>query len=390
MSYKFASQDLLAVPGKMALDEMAFLAALARRVPKGGRIVEVGCFYGRSTNAMARANPGACITSIDTFEDVEWTRRYQRRFKDVPVFSQSAFEHYTADLPNVEAIAGFSPDVVQDWSEPVDMYFEDAIHGNPGLKHNLDFWFDKVKPGGIVCGHDYAHRFCDIKSEIDGWAKLWGTQVRIVGSLWAMRKPIPGEDPALSWAGLSPVLTHQPTVIVNGMARKSGPFRAQSDYWAGPLLDKDPLHWIMLRPQDPSYDLQLEYRLGHPIHGTCDWVPMGQKARLLQDQRDQPFTRLAIRLRPGSDVKGRILAYRVAARGRYSETGISGWAMNGDWARLPFEKAPICAITVSLLDAAPVTINDTLPLSWSHRVQKHLMSPGKHALKRSIFRNILR
>ncbi len=55
------------IPGKMSIEEMQFLAALARQVPAGGNIVEVGPFYGRSTHVMARSNPQANIHSIDTF-----------------------------------------------------------------------------------------------------------------------------------------------------------------------------------------------------------------------------------------------------------------------------------------------------------------------------------
>jgi len=52
MSFLRVDDSHLAVPGKMDMDEMAFLAALAAQVPQGGRIVEVGPFYGRSTRAI--------------------------------------------------------------------------------------------------------------------------------------------------------------------------------------------------------------------------------------------------------------------------------------------------------------------------------------------------
>ena len=173
----------------MDLDELAFLATLAAQVPQQGHIVEVGAFYGRSTNAIAQGNPTAKITSIDTFENVDWTDRYANQYHGIPVFGRDAFDHFTNSLENVSPIQGFSPDCVRDWVHPIDMYFEDAIHGNPGLKRNLDFWMGHLKPGGIACGHDYTRRFPDIKTEVDSRAHRWGCDVTVVGSLWALRKP---------------------------------------------------------------------------------------------------------------------------------------------------------------------------------------------------------
>lgn len=356
MSFRHVDRDVLAVPGRMDLDELAFLAALAARVPAGGRIVEVGPFYGRSTTAMARANPKARITSIDTFEDVEWIGRYAAKYREVPTFGRAAFDHYTRGLGNVDAIEGFSPDVVSNWTAPVDMYFEDAIHGNPGLKRNLDFWTERLKPGGIACGHDYTRRFPDIKSEVDALARAWGTRVRVVGSVWALRKPDRGHS-ARRPRGLMPALRVQPRLKLRAGNKKRGPDMAHDGFWCGAHLEVDRLNWLSIDDIAADTGLRLEYRLGHPVHGVTDWVPAGRKAWLRAKGSARPFTRLAVRLLgPAGDRLPHVI-YRVSARqiGRGGAwlSGTSGWAADGAWATLHTEGPAINAFTVALASKMP-------------------------------------
>jgi predicted O-methyltransferase YrrM len=385
MSYNRISADLLKVPGKMDVDEMAYLAALASMVPAGGRIIEVGPFYGRSTNAMARANPEALITSIDTFEDVEWTDRYASQYQEIPKFGRDAFDHFTKDLPNVTAIQGFSPDVVSDWSDPVDMYFEDAIHGNPGLKANMDFWIDRLKPGGIVCGHDYTMRFPDIKREADAWAKTWGAKLEVVGSLWAIRKPIPDERESVTARGLRPRLQSQPELKVRTSNRRAGSDKTADGYWCGAHLEHDPLKWVMVDPLPKDSGLTLEYRVGHPKNGTSDWMPAGEKARLLNNGKPMPFTRLAMRLTANDGQNAPHVMYRVSTRqfgnGGYKISGTSQWAHDGEWAHYAVESAAANAITVTLADEPPADVQSaftpkpgTKPRALLQKIKKKVLA----------------
>lgn len=70
-------------------------------------------------------------------------------------FSRKAHEYYTRDCPNIVRVEGFSPDSVNRWwCTPIDLYFDDSVHEEPGLSRNWDFWVKWVKPGGIVCGDE--------------------------------------------------------------------------------------------------------------------------------------------------------------------------------------------------------------------------------------------
>lgn len=359
MTFNHIDRSHLKVPGKMDMDEMAFLAALAAKVPAGGHIIEIGPFYGRSTCVMGRANPDVKITSIDTFEDVAWTERYAGLYQDMPRFGRAAFDTYTRDLPDVTAIQGYSPQVVADWAAPVDMYFEDAVHGNPVLKQNMDFWINHLRPGGIACGHDYTLRFPDIKTEADCWAAKWGTKLEVVGSLWALRKPHPSDPEARKSRGLATGLTPQPRLKIRTKNKVKGDDKTLDGYWCGAHLEADKLSWVMIDPLDEDTGLKLEYRVGHHIHGSSDWTPAGQRARILAaDGKPLPFNRMAVRV-SGTPESGVMptAACRVSARqignGGSALSGTSPWAFDGDWAMFKQNGPPLNAVCVALFDAPP-------------------------------------
>jgi predicted O-methyltransferase YrrM len=41
--------------------------------------------------------------------------------------------------------------------EPLDMIFIDADHTYKSVKQDINLWYDKVKEGGIISGHDFNH-----------------------------------------------------------------------------------------------------------------------------------------------------------------------------------------------------------------------------------------
>lgn len=373
MSFLHVDPNVLKVPGRMDLDELSFLAALARSVPNGGHIVEIGPFYGRSTNAMARANQDARISSIDTFENVAWTGRYAEKYKEVPEFGRGAFDRFTAGLTNVRAIEGNSPACVQDWAEPIDLYFEDSVHGNPGLKANLDFWIARLKPGGIACGHDYTRRFPDVKREVDRLAARWNTKPWIVGSLWALQKP------GTSEAMRPPGLTCTPNLAIQTDNRRKGRSFARSGYWCGAHLDADRLNWFDIVPA-PGLE-GLEYRLGHTRHGETGWIPAGTPARLVSKGLARPFSRFAVRFAPGTAPPDLRVMYRGSARqignGGARLSGTTAWTFDGAWARLPVEGPALNAIAITL-------VTEPLP------DQQSAFTPKTQTIWRQVTRDVAR
>lgn len=73
----------------------------------------------------------------------------------------------------------------------LDFVFIDAGHGHQSVKRDLQAWYDKVKSGGLFCGHDYyEHRF-GVKRAVDQFAKNHRYQVNIANKhhgLWWFEK----------------------------------------------------------------------------------------------------------------------------------------------------------------------------------------------------------
>lgn len=59
-------------------------------------------------------------------------------------------------LPNVHIVKKFSMDALEDFEdESLDFVYIDANHEWPYVTHDIYYWSQKVRSGGIVSGHDY-------------------------------------------------------------------------------------------------------------------------------------------------------------------------------------------------------------------------------------------
>lgn len=178
------------IPRTMTLGGLEFLGRLARTVPKGGTIVEVGPLFGSSTWVLAKnADPSVRVISIDTWQPQDWIKSIQEKFPGSKPFSKEAFLHYTNDCPNVQAVQGMSPNVMKGWNEPIDLFFDDATHGDPGFTDSLAFYLPKLREGAIACGDDYAAGWPDIVAAVTRLARQWKTVPEVSGRVWALVKP---------------------------------------------------------------------------------------------------------------------------------------------------------------------------------------------------------
>lgn len=181
----------MAIPGQIEELALSEICRLARSVPAGGTIVEVGSLYGRSSFIWATAAPpGVKVVCIDPWERAQWIIDWvEKPFGVDRPFSIDAFRHYTRECSNITTIQGYSPDCVADWDEPIDLYFEDAIHEDPGFSRNVDFWLKHLKPGGIFAGDDFRGNYYDITRKVIDINAAWKSRLSLVESLFWMRRP---------------------------------------------------------------------------------------------------------------------------------------------------------------------------------------------------------
>ena len=175
------------IPGQISPRELQRLVALAERVPAGGIVVELGSLYGRSSWHISQScPPDATLFCIDPWEREEWIVNLVEMSQGAPPFGLDAFRQFTADCSNIVPIRGRSPDSLTGWHVPIDMYFDDSDHTNPTFKRNLEFWAPKVKPGGLLCGHDFTMRSPDVIVEVTALQQRLGTELVVVDTLWSL------------------------------------------------------------------------------------------------------------------------------------------------------------------------------------------------------------
>jgi hypothetical protein len=152
--------------------------------------VEVGAWMGKSIAYMTTVAPhDALLCAVDTFkgspeEDVhkaiidehggDLRKVYDGNLAALGIANRvSTFQN-----TSLEAAAKFAPGTV-------DAVFIDAAHTFDSVKEDILAWLPKVKPGGILAGHDYGKQFTGVKLAVDA---VLGT-VEVMGSCWFYQKP---------------------------------------------------------------------------------------------------------------------------------------------------------------------------------------------------------
>jgi predicted O-methyltransferase YrrM len=145
----------LAIQGWTSEKELLWLAEQAQ---SRNRIVEIGCWKGRSTRALADNTKGF-VYAVDTWkgtkEDGHYTElkgkpedwlfmEFFRNVRDITPFNIALVE-----MPSMNASSFLRGD------GPFDMIFIDAAHDYDNVKADILAWRPLLNLGGLICGHDF-------------------------------------------------------------------------------------------------------------------------------------------------------------------------------------------------------------------------------------------
>ena len=149
------------VRGFLIGGDIGVLFGKAVALSPGSVIVEVGSYLGLSALLMAsalysRGDVSSRIHCVDTWDGP--SEYVGSRFAESrPIFdvfreniAHSGFGSRIVPLkaPSVEAATRFAP-------QSIDLVFIDADHSLEGCLSDLEAWYPRLKPGGVLIGHDY-------------------------------------------------------------------------------------------------------------------------------------------------------------------------------------------------------------------------------------------
>jgi len=186
------------VASLMHYTEKYALHFIASRLSPGSVVVEIGGFLGGSAAVMAHANPTISVISIDQYDTKEHSfHQDQQKIIDgvYGVGKARTLENAKQwigynNVHLIEAVSPYDLFLHNVDNKQIDVYFEDAVHSDPGLAANIDYWFPKVVKGGLVIMHDYRpwlplhlsqppYRFPDVERHVDQLVKSKYTEILV-------------------------------------------------------------------------------------------------------------------------------------------------------------------------------------------------------------------
>jgi len=155
---------------------------------------EIGIEQGLYSEILCKGNPGVKLYCVDAWLAYPGYRDHVSQER-LETFFENTKERLSPY--NVEYIRKYSMDAVKDIpDESLDFVYIDANHELPWVIDDIYHWDKKVKPGGIISGHDYyeskrTYTKCHVKYAVDCYTRafrvkpwfIWGAQAKTPGTI---------------------------------------------------------------------------------------------------------------------------------------------------------------------------------------------------------------
>lgn len=145
------TEDWFGEPSQRAIAE---LYGKVKGLP--GAIIEVGCWQGRSTCALANAAHPAVVHAVDTWQGSPGEISAELA-AGRDVYAEFAANVAELTAGNVEPHRMGWREFFADWSKPVRFLHIDAEHTYTEVRDNILAALPLMVPGGVICGDDAHH-----------------------------------------------------------------------------------------------------------------------------------------------------------------------------------------------------------------------------------------
>jgi len=171
-------------------DYKAFYSAIAKVIPDGGTFVEIGSWMGQSIihfcQEIQNLGKTVNVTCIDTFKGEP---HQPAHVAIVESHGGSILDEFKRNITDaqvdhmIEIIEGDSAESASFLTDQsCDVVYIDAAHDYDSVVRDIAAWKSKVKPNGILSGHDYP--WDDVKRAVDEYAAADGCEIHQIGRVW--------------------------------------------------------------------------------------------------------------------------------------------------------------------------------------------------------------
>ncbi|GAI76313.1 unnamed protein product, partial [marine sediment metagenome] len=161
---------------------------------------EVGVWNGKLSKDLLTVFPKLTLHMVDIWDS--WQPKDPRYPADIDIMCRSSKSKITESFNKAKEVAsGFGNRAIINQGDSVriadgypDEYFDfvfiDAEHSEAALASDIDAWYPKVKPGGLLCGHDYGHKhFPGVADAVNKFAGRTGLKLEAKkDKCWFIRK----------------------------------------------------------------------------------------------------------------------------------------------------------------------------------------------------------
>lgn len=166
-------------------------AHFAELLNDGDHFVEIGAWKGASISCLAvelinQNKMGVKVDTVDT-----WEGSPNEHDNDSWVLSGKLYEKFLENIQPVRhminPVRKTSVDASKDYDdESIDIVFIDGLHTYEGVKQDIECWLPKVKPQGIIAGHDWRIIEDVTKAVVDSFGIF--KVMEVSGQCWLVYK----------------------------------------------------------------------------------------------------------------------------------------------------------------------------------------------------------
>ena len=172
-----------------------YYQAVAEQLPFEAILVEIGVWQGRSAVFMAEMlkelGKPAKFYLVDSFDGgkilAKTVATLGKPLLDIlqEHIEAAAVRNQITGIINKPSIV--AANLFSDKS--IDFAFIDADHDYENVKADLIAWWPKIKPGGILAGHDYCSGWAGVSQAVDEFVLRSCPDFKLTSEVWQITKP---------------------------------------------------------------------------------------------------------------------------------------------------------------------------------------------------------